>query len=64
MERLLLEVREAHKMLDEAKIPTKSRDGRNFTLAERIKILLYARKVAFKAGYKAGVRIGKKSMMD
>lgn len=49
-----LQVQEAHKVLDEAKVPNEGPDGQVLTLVERIRILWLAKKLAFREGYKKG----------
>ncbi|MHA2063266.1 MAG: hypothetical protein ACXABY_02675 [Candidatus Thorarchaeota archaeon] len=56
------EVQKAHKVLDAAKVPDELPNGRVLTLDERIRFLIIAKKRAFKAGYKKGVKIGKDSL--
>ena len=56
MDHFGLEVRAAHEALDEAKVPTEGPSGLTLTLDERIRILWFAKKAAFKLGFNRGVK--------
>ena len=60
MDHFGLEVRKAHEVLDEAKVPTEGPKGLTLTLDERIKILWLAKTKAFKIGFNRGVKTVKK----
>lgn len=57
----LIEVHKAHEVLDQAKVPSEGPVG-PLTLAERVTVLWFAKKAAFKRGYKLGAKMGKKAV--
>ena len=60
MDHFGLEVRKAHEVLDEAKVPTEGPNGLTLTLSERVRLLWFSKKAAFRAGYKRGTVVKKK----
>jgi len=59
MNDLGLELEQAHKVLDNANIPRKSKKGECLDLPTRIKLLYLQKKLAFRIGIKRGAKIAR-----